>query len=190
MPADRDELSRLLRAATDGDAAAAEALLASVYDDLRALAGAAFRGQPRQHTLQPTALANEAYIRLVNRTGVQWKDRSHFFALSAVIMRGILADHARKRTTAKRGGDRARVTLTGLVGTSGPDIDLLALDEALSDLAKVSERQARVVEYRFFGTLTVAEVADLLGISRSTAEDDWRIARAWLAARLSGEDLE
>ena len=172
------------------NAAASEAstqrdLYDMVYSDLRALAGASFRGQPGAHTLQPTALANEAYLRLMRRTDREWHDRSHFFALCGVIMRGILADHARKRRAAKRGGDLERVTLGGLAASPGEPIDLIALDDALNALAEVSGRQARVVEYRFFGGLTVPEVADLLGISRSTVENDWRVARAWLRARLA-----
>ena len=159
-----------------------------VYRDLRALAGASFRGQPGGHTLQPTALANEAYLRLMRRTGREWNDRSHFFALCGVIMRGILADHARKRRAAKRGGDRERVTLGGIAAAAGDAIDLIALDDALQALGEVSDRQARVVEYRFFGGLTVHEVADLLDISPSTVENDWRVARAWLRARLAGKE--
>lgn len=188
MDVERHEVTRILHDVTDGDEAAGQELLAAVYEELRALAGASFRGQPGSHTLQPTALANEAYIRLVDRTGIQWKDRSHFFALAAVIMRGILADHARKRSAAKRGGDWQRITLAGIgAPDASGEIDLMALDEALEKLSKVSARQSRVVEYRFFGGLTVEQVADLLDVSVSTVEVDWRIARAWLAVQLEGE---
>lgn len=184
----RDDITRILREAASGDADDMQAMFDAVYADLRALAGASFRQQRAGHTLQPTALANEAYLRIAARSGVSWKDRSHFFALCGVIMRGILADHARRRGRAKRGGGWERVTLGGVASPTGPNIDLVALDEALSELAKVSERQSRVVEYRFFGGLTVAEAADLLGVSVSTAEDEWRIARAWLRMRLADED--
>ena len=156
-----------------------------VYRDLRALAGASFRGQPGGHTLQPTALANEAYLRLMRRTGREWNDRSHFFALCGVIMRGILADHARKRRAAKRGGDRERVTLGGIAAAAGDAIDLIALDDALQALGEVSDRQARVVEYRFFGGLTMEEVAELNGTSLRSTERLWQKARLWLNRELS-----
>ncbi len=184
----RDDITQILHEAAAGDAGAMQAMFDAVYADLRALAGAAFRQQRPNHTLQPTALANEAYLRIADRLDTSWENRAHFFALSAVIMRGILADHARRRAAAKRGAGWERVTLGGVAEDAGPDVDLIALDEALSELSKVNERQSRVVEYRFFGGLTVPEAAQLLGVSVSTAEDDWRIARAWLRMRLSRED--
>lgn len=185
---DRDDVTQILREVTAGNDEAAGDLLAAVYHDLRAIAGAAFRGQPGNHTLQPTALVSEAYMRLVERTGVSWNDRSHFLALCSVIMRGILVDHARKRSASKRGGDWDRVTISGLQDSGTKDIDLIAIDEALSALEAVSERRARVVEYRFFGGLTVPQIADLLDVSVSTVEEDWRFARAWLVVRLQGSD--
>ena len=185
----REDITRILHAAASGDEVAMQAMFDAVYADLRAIAGAAFRQQRANHTLQPTALANEAYLRIADRLDVTcWENRSHFFALCAVIMRGILADHARRRAAAKRGGGWERITLGAVEVDAGPDFDLIALDDALSELSKVSERQSRVVEYRFFGGLTVPEAAALLGVSVSTAEDDWRIARAWLRMRLTRED--
>ncbi len=180
------DVTQVLAGVTGGDEAAAAQLMALVYDELRALAGAAFRGQPAAHTLQPTALVHEAFVRITGRTGIQFKDRAHFFAVCATVMRSILADYARKRAALKRGGDRKRVSLSGIETPSGTDeIDILALDEALGRLAALSDRQARIVEYRFFSGMTVEEVARVMDVSVSTVESDWRMARAWLSAELS-----
>ncbi len=180
--------TRLLARIREGDENAAADLMPLVYEELRTLAGRWFRHQPPSHTLQPTALVHEAFLRMVDRTGTDWKDRAHFCAVCAVAMRGILADHARRRRAAKRGGDWKRVTLTGTPAESGVDaIDALALDEALGRLAERSERQARLVEYRFFGGLSVEEAAAMLDVSAPTAERDWRMARAWLSAELAGD---
>lgn len=171
------------------DPGAASEVTELVYEHLRALAGAVFRGQPARHTLQPTALVHEAYVRLAERAPATIADEDHFMALAAVIMRNVLADAARSRAAAKRGGDRdaQRVPLTGIEtpgGTPGDVIDVLALDDALERLAELSPRQARIVEYRFFGGITVDRIADLLDVSRSTVEADWRLARAWLRVEL------
>ena len=174
---------------TRGTGSVPAVLLDLVYDELRALAGGYLRHQRQAHTLQPTALVHEAYLRVVDRTGAPIESRAHFSALCAVAMRCILADHARRRRAAKRGGDRERVGLTDLdVPKERPPIDALALDEALSELARRDERQARVVEYRYFGGMTVPEVAEVLGVSRTTVEDDWRMARAWLRVQLREAD--
>ncbi|MBK7403101.1 MAG: sigma-70 family RNA polymerase sigma factor [Phycisphaerales bacterium] len=156
------------------------------YEALRGLAAAFLRHERADHTLQPTALVHEAYLKL-DHAG-DWKSETHFQAVAANAMRQILVDHARARATQKRGGDWVRVTLSaGVASEAGPDIDLLALDEALRELAKLDPRKARVVELRFFGGLTCAESAEEIGISPKTAEADWYFARAWLREKLGGE---
>lgn len=183
------QASRPLTVLTGGTGASAAALLERVYDELRALAGGYLRRQAQGHTLQPTALVHEAYLRVADRSGSSFEGRAHFSALCAVAMRCILSDHARRRQAAKRGGVHERVGLTDLdVPGNRPPVDALALDEALTELARRDERQARVVEYRYFGGLTVLEVAEVLGVSRSTVEDDWRMARAWLRVQLKESD--
>jgi len=185
----RQDVTEALAALTGGDASAAAQLMDVVYDELRGLAEGYFRGQHPAQTLQPTALVHEAFLKVASRTGARYEDRSHFCAICAVAMRGILADHARRRMAAKRGGgaDWQRVSLEeGGTPAGGNELDALALDEALTMLEARSERQARIVEYRFFGGMTVEEVATVLGVSRSTVEDDWRIARAWLTVQLGG----
>jgi RNA polymerase sigma factor (TIGR02999 family) len=184
----RDDVTRTLAAVRGGDEEAAARLMDLVYDPLRAIAGRAFRDQPVGHTLQATALVHEVFLQVVGRTEVEWSDRAHFYAVCARAMRGILVDHARRRGAAKRGGDLRRVTLsTDLVTPADEDegVDLLDLDEALDKLAELSERQARIVEYRFFSDMTIEEVAHALGVSPRTVNDDWAMARAWISARLS-----
>ncbi len=175
----------ILRKVTEGDQAAIEELMPLVYEELRAVAGSYFRGQPSNHTLQPTALVNEAFIKLV-ASEAEWKDRAHFLAVAATAMRQILIDHARRRISSRRGGDRGRLTLTGdftpIVVDN--DLDLLSLHEALENLSALDRRQAQVVEMRFFGGMTVQEVAEVLGVSKTTVDKSWRAARAWLNAQL------
>ena len=165
-------------------------LFEAVYDPLRNLARRYLGRERREHTLQPTALVHEAYLKLVDQTRVSWKGRTHFFAVGANAMRRILIDHARSHRRAKRGGKWFRVTLSGLQGVPiGPDLDpaqLLALHTALEELARVDERQARVVELRFFAGLSMSEVAEVLGVSKRTADGDWARARAWLERELAG----
>ncbi len=181
--------TQLLGRLRDGDSTAAAELMPLVYQQLRALAGGYFRNQPASHTLQPTALVHEAFLRMVGQAGAQWQDRAHFCAACAVAMRQILTDHARRRRSAKRGGGWKRLSLAGAPGTTGPSpIDSIALDEALQRLAERSQRQARIVECRFFGGLTVEELACALDISVTTAEKEWRVARAWLSAQLAEGD--
>ena len=177
--------SEALISIADGDADAASQLVEVVYGELRALAGAYFRGQRAAHTLQPTALVHEAFLKVAAKKQTDYKDRAHFFAVCAITMRSILADHARRRRALKRGGDLQRVGL-GEIGASTADQDhsLLALDEALTALASRSPRQARIVECRFFAGMTVEEVTQVLDLSRSTVEEEWRMARAWLAVQL------
>jgi len=160
--------------------------VSSVYDELRALAARQLRGQPAGHTLQATALVHEAWMRLAHRDPSAYSDRSHFFALAAKAMRHVLVDHARRVRARKRGGEQQRVTLVTGDGSarSGPPTDVLDLDRALGRLERESGRQARVVELRFFGGLSIPEVADALGVSHMTVSNDWRRARVWLAREL------
>jgi len=156
------------------------------YAALRGLAAAYLHAERSDHTLQPTALVHEAYIKLArNSASAPWKSQTHFQAVAASAMRQILVDHARRRATQKRGGDRLRITLAPELGaTPDQDIELLALDDALKELALLDQRKAIVVELRFFGGLTCAEAAAKLGVSPKTAEADWYFARAWLRAQL------
>ncbi len=189
MELDRGKLTTLLtRARNEQDAAAG--LLREVYDELRRLAQSYFQRLPPDHTLQPTALVNEAYLKLMKAEDLEPRDREHFFALLAGTMRQILTDHARRRFAGKRGGNTGkRITLTGLGDAArGVDhIDLLALDDALRWLGKRDERKARVVELRLFGGLSCAQIAGMLDLAPRTIEADWFAARAWLQRELSDE---
>ena len=175
----------ILQEMVQGRPEAAARLLPLVYAELRAVAASYFRHQRADHTLQPTALVNEAFIKLV-ASDAQWKDRAHFMAVAATAMRQILIDHARKRITDRRGGRAARLTLTGEFTpiTDDTDVDLLDLHEALEILSALDPSQAQVVEMRFFGGMTVLEVAEVQGVSKTTVDNRWRTARAWLNARL------
>lgn len=169
--------------------ATAEQLMPLVYDELRRLARGYMARESRDHTLRPTALVHEAYLRLIDQSRVNWQGRTHFRAVGARVMRRILIDHARRRGGLKRGGDLQRVTLgDSLLRPPDPDVDLpelLSLSEALDKLARLDERQARVVELRFFGGLTSAEIAEALGVSERTVQGDWAHGRAWLRRELS-----
>jgi RNA polymerase sigma-70 factor (ECF subfamily) len=179
------ETTRLLRAWADGDAAALDQLTPRVYAELRRIAGHFMRNEKPGRTLQTTALVHETYLRLIDVANVDWEHRAHFFAVSAQIMRHILLDRARRRVAAKRGGATPRVNLDDLpdVG-SGRACELIALDDALNDLAKIDPRKARVIELRFFGGLSVEETAAVLNVSQPTVMRDWRLARAWLLSEL------
>jgi RNA polymerase sigma factor (TIGR02999 family) len=156
-----------------------------IYEQLHRLAEGYFRQQPRGHTLQPTALIHEAYLKLAGQPDCRWKDRTHFLAVAATAMRQILVDHARSKVAARRGGDRQRITLDeAVVPAPQRDVDLLALDQALERLAGLDERKARVIELRFFAGLTVEETAAALGVSPITVKRDWSMARAWLEREL------
>lgn len=179
--------TKVLKDLEAGDASAANRLFPLVYDELRALAASYMRHERADHTLQPTALVHEAFLKLIEQTSVDWKNRAHFFAVAAQAIRRILIDHARKHNAAKRGGDFSRVALDeGAAFETGRTLDLIALDDAMTRLATLSDRQAKVVELRFFGGLTSEEVAHVLGVSRTTIAEDWTIARAWLMKELSG----
>lgn len=179
------QVTEILSAAA-GKCPPADELLPIVYDDLRALAEKYLRGEPAGHTLQPTALVHEAYMKLVDQTRVDWQGRTHFFAVGAQAMRRILVDHARRRRAAKRGGDRQRIMVDEqLLAAGRRDEDLLELDEALERLAELDSQQAKMVEMRFFGGLDVAETAIALGISKRTAEREWTMVRSWLRRELA-----
>lgn len=180
----------LARIESGSDSAAAE-LLPLLYKELRALAGSYFRMASPDHTLQPTALVHEAFIKLAGPQEAGWQSRAHFFAVAAKAMRQILASHAQKKKTAKRSGGKHRVTLSGLATPSDAEseIDLADLDDALSKLATRSPRKARIVEMRFLAGLNENEIAHVLGVSVSTIQREWRITRAFLECELSGDGL-
>lgn len=177
--------TQLLTRLSDGDSAAANDLLPLVYDELRRIAETYFRGQPDHHTLQPTAIVHEAYLKLIRGAG-EWRDREHFCAVAATAMRQILIDHARAKRAAKRSPQGAQVAFDSLATPSGSTIDLVALDEALSRLTELDERLGRIVELRFFGGYTMEEVAEHLHVTRRAAQSDWRWIRAWLSRELAG----
>ena len=169
------------------DPSAPEAGREPVYDELRRLADVCFRGQPAGHTLEPTALVHEAWLRLAGRSD-DYADRNHFVAVAVTAMRQILVDHARRRAAQKRGGDRRRITLSEAASPGPPrEVDVLDVESALHKLAELDQRKARVVELRFYGGLTIAEVAALLDVSTITVNRDWWTARAWMERELSRE---
>ncbi|MBI5434075.1 MAG: sigma-70 family RNA polymerase sigma factor [Planctomycetes bacterium] len=181
------DFTRMLRSAQAGDAEAARELAASLYDELRELARREMAGERSDHTLQPTALVHEAYLRLVGGKDATFSDRDSFFAAAATAIRRVLVDHARKRARDKRGGGFVRVPLEGFdVAEPLEDEDLLALDDALAALADFDVTKARIVELRFFAGLSVEDVGKVLGASESTVRREWRVARAWLRARMDG----
>ena len=185
------EVTELLRSWREGDASAEGALLEAIYDDLHRRAERFLRGERRGHTLQPTALVHEAYLRLRPQRHVEWQDRAHFYAIAARSMRRVLLDHARKRHTESRGGGMAPVALedAGELAATQP-AELVRLDEALQELQGADEASARVVELKFFGGLTTEEIAEALECSTSTVERQWRTARAWLQSQLDCRELD
>ncbi len=181
-------ITQLLLKWSEGDEASLNQLTPLVYDELRRLARSYLRRHAFRHSLQPTVIVHEAWLKLVDQRQVTWQNRAQFFGLAAKVMRDLLVDHARERQARKRGGDQARVSLSVAAGYAGPEveeIDLLALDEALHRLAATNARRSRVVELRFFGGLTGAETAAALGVSEGTVERDWNLARAWLYNELT-----
>lgn len=182
------EVTKLLQAWSDGNRAALDKLMPLVERELHRLARHYMRRENPGHTLQTTALVNEAYLRLVEQKHVHWKNRAHFFALSAELMRRILVDHARKRKYAKRGGGAWKVSLDDAMAVSAErGADLIAVDEALHRLAAIDPRKAKIVELRFFGGLSVAETAEALHVSAPTVMREWSMAKAWLYNSLSNE---
>ena len=182
------EISRLLHRWSDGDQEALHDLMPLIVSDLRGMAGNQMAVERRDHTLQPTALVNEVYLKLIGRRSVSWRNRAQFFAFVAHMMRRLLVDHARTHKASKRGGNAVHVGLEeGIrVPEADRDPDLLALDEAIEGLAKVDPRQARIVELRYFTGLTVPEIAEVEDLSPTTVKREWRTARLWLLKRLAG----
>ena len=179
-------ITMLLNKWRDGDSAALDKVIEYVYSDLRRRANAYLRRERREHSLQPTGLVHEAFIKLVDKREIEWQDRNHFLAVASRVMRRILVDHARGRNREKRGGKFEDIPLDEAVppSASRSSIDLIALDEALNKLAAFDERQAKIVELKYFGGMTLDETASVLDISEVTVKRDWQIARAWLRNQL------
>jgi RNA polymerase sigma factor (TIGR02999 family) len=179
------DVTNLLADWSRGDRQALERLVPLVYRELRAIAAGHLRGERRDHTLQPTALVHEAYLKLVDQTRADWKNREHFFAVAAQMMRRILVDHARAHRAVKRGRDVEKVSLeTAHELVSAPVPDVLALDDALTRLSALDARQGQVVELRCFGGLTIEETAVAMDLSPTTVKQEWRLAKAWLVREL------
>jgi len=186
-----EEITEILARVESGDESAVAKLTPIVYEKLHVIANRCFKQQKPEHTLQPTALVHEAFIKLVGSTHEDWKSQAHFFSVAAIAMRQILTDHARSKKTAKRGADFKRVTLSGLEtpGTDEIQIDLIILDEAMVKLAKLSSRQCRIVEMRFLAGMEMKEVAKVLDLALRTVYREWRAAKAFLQCELSGNGL-
>ena len=181
LPASSTQVTQLLARWSDGDTGAREALIPLVYDELRRVARSALSRQRSGHTLGSTALVHEAYIRLVGRSSVRFENRAHFFAVASHLMRRILVDHARKHNAVKRGGENLTLVLDDEVALPEKrEVDLSALDDALTLLATLDARQANIVEMRFFGGLSIDETSHVLGISSATVKREWATARTWL----------
>jgi RNA polymerase sigma-70 factor, ECF subfamily len=185
----KHDTQQMLAAMQHGDEALAERVMARLYDELRAIAGAAMCRERAEHTLQPTALVHEAFLKLRSATQIEWRGREHFCGVAAHVMRNVLIDHARQRLAAKRGGRTGRISLENVETPLGPGstLDLLALDEALTALADLQPRHAQVVEMRFFAGMTIEETATALDASTTTVKADWRMARAWLKSQLADD---
>lgn len=179
--AQRGAATRLLLSYGGGDRAALDEMVPLVYDELHRLAVGYLRSERAGHTLQPTALVHEAYVRLINQREVDWRNRAQFLGVAAAMMRRILVNHARDRKAAKRDGARERVPLSLVEAASAaPDVDVIALEDALERLTVLDARKARVVELRFYGGLTMDEIAAVIAVSKATVEREWQFARAWL----------
>lgn len=181
-----ENVTKLLGKWTDGDRAALDELMPLVYSELRSLARKYLRSERSDHTLQPTALVNEVYVRLVDQRNASFSNRAQFFGMAAKLMRNILVDHARRRKSAKRGGEPLRLSISTAdrIGRK-PDLDLVALDDALTRLSVLNPQHSDTVELRFFGGLTIEETAEAMGVSHATVERDWSFARAWLRREMS-----
>ena len=181
-----ENITQLLAKWSGGDQSALDELMPLVYDELRRLASNYLRREKVGHTLQPTALVNEAYLRLVDQKSSRWQNRAQFYGIAAQLMRRILVDHARAKHAAKRGGagqQRLSVTSANAVSEK-PDLDVLALHEALEELTTIDPQQSRIVELKFFGGLSIEETAEVTGLGHATVERDWKMARAWLRRKL------
>jgi RNA polymerase sigma factor (TIGR02999 family) len=182
------EVTRLLVSWSDGDESALEQLMPMIYRSLQKIARNHLNRERSSHTLQTTALVHEAYLKMIDQNSVDWKNRSHFFAIASQAMRRILLDYARKRISEKRGGDGEKISLDEIdVASVSPNQNLLALDEALKELEKIDSQQSRIIELRYFGGLTVEETAEVLQISPRTVAREWAMARAWLLKYLTGD---
>jgi len=191
MASDSDNVTRLLLEWGDGNQQALEALVPLIYKELRNLAHNFLYRERPGHTLQTTALVHEAYLKLIDQNDARWQNRAHFFAIAAQAMRRILIDSARKHAAAKRGGPQAELSLDEVADIAlEPDINLLKLDEALNELAKIDLRQSRIVELRYFGGLTIEETAEVISVSPATVKREWMMARAWLHQELTDGDLD
>ncbi len=179
-------ITQLLERWSEGDERALDQLMPLVYAELHRLAGAYLRRERREPTLQPTELVNEAYLKLIDQRSARWQNRAQFYGVAAQLMRRILVDHARSHYATKRGGDRINVSLKN-IGAFGeqPDADLLALHDVLNRLAEIDPDQSRIVELRFFGGLTIEETAEVMHVSHSTVEREWKLAKAWLKRELT-----
>jgi RNA polymerase sigma factor (TIGR02999 family) len=187
MSGAENEITKLLREVKAGNAEAEAVLIETVYRELRRMAGNIMRFERPGHTLQPTALVNEAYLELLRDAKTDWKDRNHFFAAAAQSMRRILVDYARMRKAAKREGERQKVELTDFMAISDERLDeVIAIDKALTRLSEFAPRSCRIVELRFFAGLTLGETADVLGLARRTVSREWDVARAWLQSEVGG----
>jgi len=180
-----EQVTQLLRSWSEGNQAALEKLTPLVYGELHRLAKGYMRGEREGHTLQTTALINEAFVRLIDWKSVSWQNRAHFFGISAGLMRRILVDFARSHRSSKRGGEASRVTLDEALIAGGPNTDVVAVDEALKSLEALDARKGQVVELRFFGGLSTQETAEVMKISTRTVEREWSLAQAWLLRELS-----
>jgi len=184
-----NDLTQLLHAWRKGDEAARNQLMSLVYDELRRLAGNYLRRERAGHTLQPTALVHEAYLQLIDQSQVSWESRAHFFGAAARLMRRILVDHARAHNAEKRGGGEERLELNEAIGVpEQKDINLLALDDALSELARIDPQQSQIVELRYFGGLSIEETATVLNISPATVKREWSMAKVWLYRQISRDN--
>lgn len=189
MEHDDHRMTELLLGWSDGDDESRAQLMDLVYQELRRIAGAQLRGERRDHTLQATALVNEAYLRLIDQTRVQWRNRAHFFGIAAQLMRRILVDHARRQRAAKRGGGATVLAINEEVAAGlERDFDLVALDDALAQLQAFDARAAQLVELRFFGGLTIEETSEVMQLSPATIKREWSTARAWLHREMVSGD--
>lgn len=183
-----ESVTSLLAELTRGNHEAVDALLPLIYDELRSLAANYLRRERPDHTLQPTALVHEAYLRLVDQTRVNWQNRAHFFGVAAQMMRRILVDYARARVAGKRGPDFQKLSLDENIDKAVEQShELVALDEALQELAEIDEHKSRIIELRYFGGLSVEETAEVLGVTPVTVKRHWRMAKAWLYGRMRAE---
>jgi RNA polymerase sigma factor (TIGR02999 family) len=182
------DVTEILQEVRQGDQDAPARLMPLVYDELRRLADHYLRQERPDHTLQPTALVHEAYLKLIDQTRVDWQNRAHFFGVAAQLMRRILVDHARRHRASKRGGFQQKMTLDEAVDYSqSRDVDLVALDDALNSLSQLHTRQSQIVELRFFGGLSIEETAEALNVSPATVKVDWSMAKAWLRREIGAE---